>query len=55
MMLSAQVPVDTADVMVDDFVVTDSLEVIEPKPIELVPGFEKVRNIQCYVLHALNT
>lgn len=36
-----KVPVDTADVMVDDFVVTDSLEVIEPKPIELVPGFEK--------------
>lgn len=45
-----EVSVNTADIMVDDFVVTDtSAEVIEPKTIELLPVFEKPTVAVCEI------
>ncbi|KAK7934371.1 hypothetical protein WMY93_005267 [Mugilogobius chulae] len=46
-----EISVDTADVMVDDFVVTDtSAEVIESKTIELLPTFDKPTVAVCEIL-----
>ncbi|XP_072289774.1 uncharacterized protein [Eucyclogobius newberryi] len=45
-----EAPVDTADVMVDDFVVTaSSAQVIEPQTIELLPVFEKPTGAVCEI------